>query len=51
MPALVVLVVVLNDAVSREQEWAHLRRLPGQDGLVLEALQGNFLRLRLGAAP
>lgn len=48
LPALVVLVVVLNDTVSREQEWAHLRRLPGQQDLALEALQGNFLRLRLG---
>jgi uncharacterized membrane-anchored protein len=47
MPALVVYVAVLNDAVSREQECEHLRRLPGQQDLTLEHLQGNFLRLRL----
>ena len=47
MPALVVYVAVLNDGVSREQEHAHLRRLPGQADLPAEALQGHFLRLRL----
>ncbi len=47
LPALVVYVAVLNEGVTREAEWAHLRRLPGQDGLALSALQANFVRLRL----
>lgn len=46
LPALVVYVAVLNQGVSREQECAHLRLLPGQHGLSLDALQANFLRLR-----
>ncbi|WP_334134232.1 DUF3422 family protein [Tepidimonas sp.] len=46
LPALVVYVAVLNDGVTREQELAHLQRLPGQGGLTLADLQGNFLRLR-----
>lgn len=46
LPALVIYVAVLNDGVSREQECAHLRLLPGQQGLTLDALQANFLRLR-----
>lgn len=49
LPALVVYVAVLNEGVSREQEWAHLRELPGQDGLALGDLSGNFLRLSLDA--
>ena len=47
LPALVVYVAVLNDGVSREQECAHLRRLPGQEALLTDALAANFLRLRL----
>ncbi|MBA4343571.1 MAG: DUF3422 domain-containing protein [Methylibium sp.] len=47
LPALVVLVAVLNEGVSREDECAHLRRLPGQDGLQPAELADNFLRLRL----
>ena len=47
MPALVVYVAVLNDGITREAECRHLRRLPGQHALPLEAMQGNFLRLRL----
>lgn len=47
LPALVVYVAVANDGISREDEWAHLRALPGQQDLPLEALSGNFLRLRL----
>jgi uncharacterized membrane-anchored protein len=47
LPALVVYVAVLNDGVSREEECEHLRKLPGQDGLRVEALTANFLRLRL----
>jgi uncharacterized membrane-anchored protein len=46
LPALIVYVAVLNAGVSREQEWAHLRLLPGHADLSLESLKGNFLRLR-----
>ncbi|HMN93258.1 MAG TPA: DUF3422 domain-containing protein [Hydrogenophaga sp.] len=47
LPALVVYVAVFNAGVSREQEFEHLRALPGQEGLRPEDLQGHFLRLRL----
>lgn len=47
MPALVVYVAVLNDGVSREAEWEHLKRLPGQEGLRLAELNSHFLRIRL----
>lgn len=47
LPALVVYVAVANDGVSREEECAHLRQLPGQQDLQIEALSDNFLRLRL----
>jgi uncharacterized membrane-anchored protein len=47
LPALVVFVAVFNDGVTRTQECEHLRRLPGQEALEPEDLQGNFLRLRL----
>lgn len=46
LPALVVYVAVLNEGVTREQECEHLRRLPAQQGLTPEHLQGNFLRMR-----
>ena len=46
LPSLIVYVAVLNNGVTREQEWAHLRLLPGHSDLSLESLQGNFLRLR-----
>ncbi|MDO8756069.1 MAG: DUF3422 domain-containing protein [Polaromonas sp.] len=46
VPALVVYVAVFNEGVTREQECAHLRLLPGQQDLAPERLQGNFLRLR-----
>lgn len=46
LPALVVFVAVLNEGIGREQELAHLRRLPGQAGLQIEDLRNNFLRLR-----
>lgn len=49
LPALVVFVALLNEGVTREQECAHLRLLPGQDGLTLADLDDNFLRLRLSA--
>ena len=48
LPALVVYVAVLNHGVSRDDEWRHLQRLPGQQGLDPQALAGNFLRLRFG---
>lgn len=47
LPVLVVYVAVLNDGVTREQECAHLRQLPGQTGLSAEQLQDHFLRLHL----
>ncbi|WP_374318573.1 DUF3422 family protein [Aquabacterium sp.] len=46
LPALVMLVAVLNEGVSRADEWAHLQQLPGQSGLTLDDLRDNFLRLR-----
>ncbi len=46
LPALVVYVAVLNEGVSREQEFEHLRLLPGQSGLKLEDLSSHFVRLR-----
>jgi uncharacterized membrane-anchored protein len=48
-PALVACVAVLNAGITREQECEQLRKLPGQDSLPLDALNNNFLRLRLGA--
>lgn len=47
LPALVVMVAVLNEGVSRAQELEHLRRLSGQGELNLDQLAGTFLRLRL----
>lgn len=46
LPAVIVHVAVLNDGVSRADELAHLRRLPGQHGLAEDDLAANFLRLR-----
>ena len=46
LPALISYVALLNEGVSREQECAHLQRLPGHADLTLDRLQGNFLRLR-----
>jgi uncharacterized membrane-anchored protein len=46
LPALVTYVGVSHTDVTREQAWAHLRQLPGQEALALEELQSNFLRLR-----
>jgi uncharacterized membrane-anchored protein len=48
LPALIVHVAVLNDGVPREAECEHLRKLPGHHDLSVDALRGNFLRLRLG---
>ena len=47
LPALITYVAVLNQGVTREQECAHLCRLPGQAPVTVDALHGNFLRLRL----
>ncbi len=46
LPALVVYVAVLNEGVSREREFEHLRQLPGQSSLQLDDLSSNFVRLR-----
>ncbi|MBQ0961001.1 DUF3422 domain-containing protein [Ideonella sp. 4Y11] len=46
LPALVVFVAVLNDGVSRDDECAHLQRLPGHAHLSPADLAANFLRLR-----
>ncbi len=46
LPALIVYVAVLNEGVAREQEWQHLKNLPGHADLALARLNGNFLRLR-----
>ncbi len=46
LPALVVYLAVLNEGVSREQECAHLRTLPGQQHLTVDDLAEHFLRLR-----
>ncbi|NCT83844.1 MAG: DUF3422 domain-containing protein [Comamonadaceae bacterium] len=48
LPAVIVHVAVLNDGISRADEHAHLRQLPGQHELPLAALNANFLRLRCG---
>ncbi|MFT7772659.1 DUF3422 family protein [Roseateles sp.] len=48
LPAVIIHVAVLNDGVSRADEHAHLRQLPGQHALAADALNANFLRLRCG---
>lgn len=48
LPALIVYVAVLHEGTTREDEWRHLRRLPGHAGLQADQMQGNFLRLRCG---
>jgi uncharacterized membrane-anchored protein len=47
LPALVVYIAVLSNDITLEQECEHLRRLPGQEGIMVDHLQHNFLRLRL----
>ena len=47
LPALVVYIAVLSNDIPLEQECEHLRRLPGQEGIMIDDLQHNFLRLRL----
>lgn len=48
LPALVVHIAVLNAGIGRDEECAHLRRLPGQHDLGVDELSGNFKLLRLG---
>ncbi len=48
VPALVTYLAVTNEGISREAEWQHLRRLPGQQELAADSLRGHFVRLRLG---
>lgn len=48
LPAVIVYVAVLNTGITRADEHAHLRRLPGQQELAEAALNANFLRLRCG---
>jgi uncharacterized membrane-anchored protein len=47
LPALVLQVAVLNEGVTIDSEFEHLRRLPGQRELLREQLAPHFLRLRL----
>lgn len=47
LPALVVYIAVISNDITLEQECEHLRRLPGQEGIMIDDLQHNFLRLRL----
>jgi uncharacterized membrane-anchored protein len=46
LPALVTYVAVFHEGITREDECAHLRQLPGHEALASDALQNNFLRLR-----
>ena len=47
LPALVVYIAVISNDITLEKECEHLRRLPGQEGITVDHLQHNFLRLRL----
>jgi uncharacterized membrane-anchored protein len=47
LPALVLYVAVRHDGIERTAQWQHLRQLPGQAELPAEALDGQFLRLRV----
>ena len=47
LPALVIYVAVTNNDITLEQERKHLCLLPGQEAIMTEDLQHNFLRLRL----
>ena len=47
LPALVVYIAVISNDITLEEECEHLRRLPGQEGITVDHLQNNFLRLRL----
>lgn len=47
LPALVLFIAVANAGIEREQECAHLNRLPGQGALSPTDLHLNFLSLRM----
>jgi uncharacterized membrane-anchored protein len=47
LPALVIYVAMTNNDITLEQEREHLCLLPGQEAIMTEDLQHNFLRLRL----
>lgn len=47
LPAMVIYLAVLNDKVSRDDEYAHLSLLPNKQKLSLDMMKGNFLRLQL----
>ena len=49
LPALIVYVAVLNAGISISDEFEHLKALPGQEGLNLEQLKGNFLQLQFNS--
>ena len=46
LPALISYVAVLNKEVDKAAEWAHLRLLPSNEELQLDAMKGNFLQLQ-----
>ena len=46
LPALIIDIAVIHDAVTREAACAHLQRLPGHADLQPAQLRDNFLRLR-----
>lgn len=46
LPAMVIYLAVLNHKVSRNDEYAHLCRLPNQQDLSVDMMKGNFLRLQ-----
>ena len=48
LPVQIAYIAVLNTDVSREQEFMHLAKLPGQKTLTINALNSNFLRLQAG---
>jgi uncharacterized membrane-anchored protein len=48
LPALVVYLAVRHDGVARGAQLAHLRELPGHEALPEDALDNQFLRLKLG---
>lgn len=51
LPAMVVLVAVLNEGIDRASELAHLRRLPGHESLPDAAVEANHLQLKLPEGP
>ena len=48
VPALMVYVAVDNRGISREDEWAHLRRLPGQGDLAADSPPMRRRALQVG---